>query len=67
MVFPKQRMSAFRLEDELMNAMDVIRERHGTPYSEMIRRALRLWLEAQGAPVKPAAKRPARGGKGRAK
>ena len=57
MVFPKQRMSAFRLEDELMDAMDVIRERHGTPYSEMIRRALRMWLDAQGVPVKPATKR----------
>lgn len=54
---PVRRMAAFRLEDELLDAMDVIRERHGTPYSEMIRRALRMWLDAQGVPIKPAAKR----------
>ena len=67
-MYPKQRMSAFRLEEELMDAMDTVQERYGTPYSEQIRRALRAWLEQEhGIEVKTASKRPAKGGKGRAK
>ncbi len=65
---PVRKMGSFRLSDDLLDAMDQVREKHGTPYSVMIRRALHMWLDAQGISVKPAAKRTAGGGKtGRAK
>ncbi|MCA1562188.1 MAG: ribbon-helix-helix protein, CopG family [Acidobacteria bacterium] len=46
------RVLTFRPDDALLEAMELQRERHGTPYSEQIRRALRAWLEKQGVNVK---------------
>jgi hypothetical protein len=46
-------MISARLEAELVDAMDALQERYGTPYAEQIRRALRPWLEAQGVLQKP--------------
>ena len=37
--------------------MEFLRERDGTPFSEQIRRGLRLWLESRGVSVKPKAER----------
>jgi len=56
---PKTRTITFRPDDELFDAMDRIRERHGTPYSVQLRRALRVWLEEQGEVEKADRKRAA--------
>jgi uncharacterized protein (DUF4415 family) len=42
------RMVSVRLDADLVSAMDALQAKHGTPYSEQVRRALRPWLEAQG-------------------
>jgi Arc/MetJ-type ribon-helix-helix transcriptional regulator len=41
-------MVSVRLDADLVSAMDALQEKHGTPYSEQVRRALRPWLETQG-------------------
>lgn len=50
---PKDRPLAFRPDDDLLEAMEALRERDGVPYSEQIRRALRAWLEQKGVLKKP--------------
>jgi Arc/MetJ-type ribon-helix-helix transcriptional regulator len=47
-VAQKERSITVRIEDDLAQGMAVLRERHGTPLSEQIRRALRMWLASQG-------------------
>ena len=42
------RLAAFRVEPELMDAMERLREKVGISFSEQMRRALRAWLEEQG-------------------
>ena len=41
-------MLTVRIDDDLSDAMEALREKHGTPISEQVRRALRVWLESQG-------------------
>lgn len=45
---PKERVLTVRIDDDLSDAMEALRVKHGTPISEQVRRALRLWLESQG-------------------
>jgi Arc/MetJ-type ribon-helix-helix transcriptional regulator len=45
---PKERVITVRLDEALSDAMERQRERHGTPVSEQVRRALRSWLESEG-------------------
>jgi len=45
---PKERVLTVRIDDDLSDAMEALREKHGTPISEQVRRALRVWLESQG-------------------
>jgi metal-responsive CopG/Arc/MetJ family transcriptional regulator len=47
----------FRLEEELLNALDVIRERDGISNTEQVRRALKAWIESKGVKVKTERKR----------
>jgi hypothetical protein len=54
---PKSRIVNFRPDDEVFEAMERLKEQHGTPFSEQIRRALRPWLEAQGVLEKSERKR----------
>ncbi len=42
-----------RLDEELIEGLQELKDRYGTPAAEGIRRALRMWLEAQGVKVKP--------------
>jgi hypothetical protein len=51
---PRDRVLTVRIEPEISDAMEIIRERHGTPISEQVRRGLRMWLEAQGVMEKKA-------------
>jgi hypothetical protein len=38
----------FRLEAEIVEALQAIRERDGVPVTEQVRRALWAWIEAKG-------------------
>jgi len=40
-----------------MEGLQAIRERDGVPISEQVRRAIRMWLEAEGIKVKKAERR----------
>ena len=45
---PKTRGVTFRPDDDIMEAMELLRQRDGVPFSEQIRRSLRPWLQAKG-------------------
>ena len=44
----KFKPATFRLEPEILEGLEAIRERDGIPASEQVRRALRAWLETKG-------------------
>jgi len=56
---PIRKVTTFRTDPDVQQAMEALRERDGIPLSEQIRRALRSWLETKGAlrRAKPAARR----------
>ena len=54
---PIKRIAAFRIDEDLRDAMKRLQERDGMPFSEQIRRALRPWLENKGVLVKSDRKR----------
>jgi hypothetical protein len=56
-VTPK-RLTNFRLEDELLEGLSLVKDRDGIPLTEQVRRAVRLWLDSRGVTVKTA--KPAR-------
>ena len=43
----------FRIDPDVLVGMELQKERHGTPFSEQIRRALKAWLEAEGVMKAP--------------
>jgi len=47
-VTPIERVTTFRIPDDLLEAMQALKQRDGMPFSEQIRRALRPWLESKG-------------------
>ena len=49
--------ATFRLETEILAALDAIRERDGIPVSEQVRRALKQWIAEKGVNVKAANRR----------
>ncbi len=58
------RPANFRLEEELLEALQQIKDRDGIPVSEQVRRALQAWIALKGVNVqKPARKRVAPRGK----
>jgi hypothetical protein len=42
------RQTAFRLEADLLEALQEIKRRDGVPVSEQVRRALQAWVESKG-------------------
>ena len=50
-------MSSFRIDDDLMAGLRLVRERDGVPVSEQVRRALEMWLESKGVTRKAERKR----------
>ena len=46
---PREKVITFRPDNDVFDAMVLLRERDGVPFSEQIRRALRTWLESKGA------------------
>jgi hypothetical protein len=54
---PNNRTTTFRMDDELFEAMERLRQRDGILFSEQIRRALLMFHESKGIAVsKPAPK-----------
>jgi hypothetical protein len=45
---PSDRVITFRPDADILQSMAALKERDGIPYSEQIRRALRVWLAAKG-------------------
>lgn len=42
------RQTAFRIESDLLDALQEIKRRDGVPVSEQVRRALQAWVESKG-------------------
>ena len=55
-VTPK-RLTNFRIDSELLEGMESMRDRDGVPVSEQVRRAIRQWLDSKGVKVKPPSRR----------
>jgi hypothetical protein len=53
---PKERVVTFRPDEDILEAMEALRERDGMPFSEQVRRALRGFLIEKGV-MKEAAPR----------
>jgi ribbon-helix-helix CopG family protein len=49
--------TTFRLDTEIMDALNEIRGRDGIPVSEQVRRALKQWIDAKGVMLTPHRKR----------
>ncbi len=45
---PRDRVVTFRPDEDILEAMNSLRERDGVPFSEQMRRALRQWLLSKG-------------------
>jgi Arc/MetJ-type ribon-helix-helix transcriptional regulator len=56
---PKERVLTVRIDEDLSDGIEAVREKYGTPVSEQIRRALRAWLDSQGVMRKAERKRAA--------
>jgi len=41
-----------RIDQELLEALQEIRQRDGVPVSEQVRRAILMWIESKGVGVK---------------
>jgi hypothetical protein len=54
---PSNRASAFRLGDDILDAMEKLQTRDGISLSEQVRRALVPWLEKKGVLKKAKRKR----------
>ena len=52
-----QRLAAFRLSEELHEALQTIKDRDGIPISEQVRRAIEGWAKSRGVNVKAERKR----------
>jgi hypothetical protein len=42
------KQTAFRIEPDVLQALDEIKRRDGLPVSEQVRRALQAWVESKG-------------------
>ncbi|MEP7307319.1 MAG: ribbon-helix-helix protein, CopG family [Acidobacteriota bacterium] len=52
-----KRYAGFRIDEELLDGLELIRERDGVTVPEQVRRAIRGWLESKGVKVKAADRR----------
>jgi len=52
-----RKITNFRLDTELVDALHFIKERDGIPVAEQARRALNAWIEQRGVTIKPKAER----------
>jgi ribbon-helix-helix CopG family protein len=49
--------TTMRIDDDLLEGLQTLKQREGVPVSEQVRRAIRAWLEQKGMDVKAAARR----------
>lgn len=55
-----KRQTAFRLDPDVLDGLQALKDRDGAPFNETVHRALRAWFEAKGVmPTKAARKRAA--------
>ena len=54
---PFEQVVTFRVDAELLAAMESFREKEGVPFSQQIRRGLKMLLESKGVKVKTDRKR----------
>lgn len=57
-------LTNFRIDSELLDGLDRIRERDGVPVSEQVRRAIRDWLKKKGVTVEAPSRRSVKRRKG---
>ena len=43
-----KKQTAFRLDPEILDGLQAVKDRDGVPISEQVRRALKAWLEGRG-------------------
>lgn len=48
----QKRQTAFRIEPEILEGLQAVKDRDGIPISEQVRRALREWLKRSGVNLK---------------
>jgi hypothetical protein len=51
-----KRAATFRLDDEYLDALQKVKERHGIPITEQVKRGLGMWFETMGVSVRRTAK-----------
>lgn len=51
---PVRPVYTFRIDEDLLAHMETLKERDGIPYSEQVRRGLKLFFESRGLAVKKA-------------
>lgn len=54
---PPRRMTTFRIDAELLDAMRAYYDREGVQISEQVRRGIVMWLESKGVKVNADRKR----------
>jgi len=58
---PEQRITTFRLDEDLWAGLQNVKERDGVPVGEQIRRGIKLWLDTRGVKLKGGPKAGRRG------
>ena len=48
-------LTAFRIEQDILDGLRRVKDRDGVPFSVQVDRALRAWLSEKGVKVKPSA------------
>ena len=48
-----------RIDDQLLDGLQIVKQREGVPISEQVRRAIQAWLESKGVMVKSGRKQAA--------
>jgi hypothetical protein len=43
-----KKQTAFRIDPEILDGLQAVKDRDGVPISEQVRRALTAWLESKG-------------------
>ena len=54
-----RRTTTIRIDDALLEGLQIMKDRDGVPISEQVRRAIQAWLESKGVSPKPERKRAA--------
>jgi len=55
----RKKQTAFRIDPEILEGLQAVKQRDGVPLSEQVRRALTAWLTGKGVNVKADRKRAA--------